>query len=53
MHREYEVDKLSILDVSATLDTGTKINIETQLNNNQDLLKCTLYHWSRLYTSQL
>lgn len=28
LNREREEDKLSILDVSATLDTGTKLNIE-------------------------
>lgn len=53
LHREHEEDKLSILDVSATLDTGTKINIEIQLNNNHDLLKRSLYYWSKLYASQL
>ncbi|WP_445291671.1 PD-(D/E)XK nuclease family transposase, partial [Bacillus cereus] len=36
LHREHEDDKLSILDVSATLDTGTKVNVEIQLNNNHD-----------------
>ncbi|MBG9830950.1 Rpn family recombination-promoting nuclease/putative transposase [Bacillus wiedmannii] len=28
LHREYEEDKLSILDISATLNTGTKVNVE-------------------------
>nr|WP_257143200.1 Rpn family recombination-promoting nuclease/putative transposase [Bacillus cereus] len=46
-------DKLSILDVSATLDTGTKLNIEIQMNNHHDILKRSLYYWSRLYASQL
>ena len=53
LHREYEEDKLSILDVSATLDTGTKVNVEIQLNNNHDMVKRSLYYWGRLYTSQL
>lgn len=53
LHREHEDDKLSILDVSATLDTGTKINIEIQLNNNHDILKRSLFYWSKLYSSQL
>lgn len=30
LHREHEEDKLSILDISATLDTGTKVNVEIQ-----------------------
>ncbi|MDC2867939.1 Rpn family recombination-promoting nuclease/putative transposase [Bacillus sp. BP-3] len=53
LHREHEDDKLSILDVSATLDIGTKINIEIQLNNNHDILKRSLFYWSKLYSSQL
>ncbi|MBC6975135.1 MULTISPECIES: Rpn family recombination-promoting nuclease/putative transposase [Bacillus] len=53
LHREHEEDKLSILDVSATLDTGTKINIEIQLNNTHDMIKRSLYYWGKLYTSQL
>ncbi|KLA26058.1 hypothetical protein B4080_3697 [Bacillus cereus] len=28
LDREHEEDKLSILDISATLDTGTKVNVE-------------------------
>lgn len=53
LHREHEDDKLSILDVSATLDTGTKVNVEIQLNNNHDMIKRSLYYWGKLYTSQL
>ncbi|MED1266333.1 Rpn family recombination-promoting nuclease/putative transposase [Bacillus mycoides] len=53
LHREYEEDKLSILDISATLNTGTKINVEIQLNNNHDMIKRSLYYWGKLYTSQL
>lgn len=52
LHREHKNDKLSILDVSATIDTGTKINIEIQLNNNHDILKRSLFYWSKLYSSQ-
>ncbi|PEF30471.1 ATPase [Bacillus thuringiensis] len=53
LHREYEEDKLSILDISATLNTGIKVNVEIQLNNNHDMVKRSLYYWGRLYTSQL
>ncbi|MEY8349969.1 Rpn family recombination-promoting nuclease/putative transposase [Bacillus cereus] len=42
-----------MLDVSATLDTGTKVNVEIQLNNNHDMIKRSLYYWGKLYTSQL
>ncbi|GAB6457544.1 Rpn family recombination-promoting nuclease/putative transposase [Bacillus cereus] len=53
LHREHANDKLSILDISATLDTGTKVNVEIQLNNNHDMMKRSLYYWGKLYTSQL
>jgi predicted transposase/invertase (TIGR01784 family) len=53
MHREYEKDKLSILDVLATLDDETQIVIEIQLNDQNDFLKRSLYYWSRLYASQM
>lgn len=53
LYREYEDDKLSILDVSATLNTEIKINIEIQLNNTHDMIKRSLYYWGKLYTSQL
>ncbi|WP_142314258.1 Rpn family recombination-promoting nuclease/putative transposase, partial [Bacillus wiedmannii] len=53
MHREYEKDKLSILDVLATLDDKTQIAIEIQLNDQNDFLKRSLYYWSRLYASQM
>ncbi|MEC2921512.1 Rpn family recombination-promoting nuclease/putative transposase [Bacillus tropicus] len=53
LHREHANDKLSILDISATLDTGTKVNVEIQLNNNHDMMKRSLYYLGKLYTSQL
>ncbi|PFT73635.1 ATPase, partial [Bacillus thuringiensis] len=33
LHKEYEEDKLSILDILATLQDGTKVNVEIQLRN--------------------
>ncbi|PGA90466.1 Rpn family recombination-promoting nuclease/putative transposase [Bacillus toyonensis] len=53
LHKEYEEDKLSILDILATLNDGTKVNIEIQLRNTQEIVKRSLYYWSKLYTSQL
>ncbi|PEZ41801.1 ATPase [Bacillus thuringiensis] len=53
MHREYEKDKLSILDVLATLDDDSQIAIEIQLSDQNDFLKRSLYYWSRLYASQM
>jgi predicted transposase/invertase (TIGR01784 family) len=53
LQREYEKDKLSILDVLATLDDETQIAIEIQLNDQMIFLKRSLYYWSRLYASQM
>ncbi|MGH1232933.1 Rpn family recombination-promoting nuclease/putative transposase [Bacillus toyonensis] len=53
LHKEYEEDKLSILDILATLQDGTKVNVEIQLKNTQEIVKRSLYYWSKLYTSQL
>uniref|UniRef100_UPI00402A90C6 Rpn family recombination-promoting nuclease/putative transposase n=1 Tax=Bacillus sp. DX2.2 TaxID=3073452 RepID=UPI00402A90C6 len=53
LHKAYEDDKLSILDLLATLDNGTQINVEIQLRNTHDMIKRSLYYWSKLYTSQM
>ncbi|MBT2577518.1 Rpn family recombination-promoting nuclease/putative transposase [Bacillus sp. ISL-8] len=53
LHRQYEKDKLSILDVLATLNDETQVSIEIQLNDQHDFLKRSLYYWSRLYASQM
>jgi predicted transposase/invertase (TIGR01784 family) len=53
LHKAYEDDKLSILDLVATLDNGTQVNIEIQLRNTHDMIKRSLYYWSKLYTSQM
>ncbi|PHC35977.1 ATPase [Bacillus toyonensis] len=47
LHKEYEEDKLSILDILATLQDETKVNVEIQLRNTQEIVKRSLY------TSQL
>ncbi|WP_257156150.1 Rpn family recombination-promoting nuclease/putative transposase, partial [Bacillus thuringiensis] len=36
-----------------TLQDETKVNIEIQLRNTQEIVKRSLYYWSKLYTSQL
>ncbi|MDF2052864.1 Rpn family recombination-promoting nuclease/putative transposase [Priestia megaterium] len=53
LHKAYEDDKLSILDLLATLSNGTQVNIEIQLRNTHDMVKRSLYYWSKLYTSQM
>ncbi|MGG2936734.1 Rpn family recombination-promoting nuclease/putative transposase [Bacillus pacificus] len=53
IHKEYKEDKLSIMDVRATLGTGEHVNIEIQLANKHDMQKRSLYYWSKLYASQM
>ncbi|HDR4948981.1 TPA: PD-(D/E)XK nuclease family transposase [Bacillus cereus] len=53
LHKEYKEDKLSIMDVRATLGTGEFVNIEIQIANKHDIQKRSLYYWSKLYASQM
>lgn len=46
-------DKFSRLDVKATTNKGEKINIEIQLKNEYNMIKRSLYYWSKLYEEQL
>jgi len=46
-------DKFSRLDVKAITSTGEHINIEIQLKNEYNMIKRSLYYWSRLYSEQL
>lgn len=42
-------DKLGILDLKATLQSGEKVNIEVQQLNQYNMIKRTLFYWSKLY----
>ena len=46
-------DKFSRLDVKAITSNGEHINIEIQLKNENNMVKRTLYYWSRMYNEQL
>ena len=46
-------DKKSILDVRATTDDKTQINIEIQINPYKFMDARSLYYWSRLYGAAL
>nr|NNM90420.1 PD-(D/E)XK nuclease family transposase [Bacilli bacterium] len=49
----YLDDKKSILDIHARTEDGTRINIEIQLTNRQDMEKRTLYYWSCIFSDQM
>lgn len=46
-------DKQSRLDIVVKTQTGEHINIEMQLSNQNDMMKRTLFYWSRLFVDQL
>ena len=46
-------DKFSRLDVKAITSNGEQINIEIQLKDEYNMIKRSLYYWSRLYSEQL
>ncbi len=51
--KNFRKDKLSILDIKATSQTGKRFNIEIQISDEADYDKRALYYWARLYTEQL
>lgn len=50
---EHAEDKQSRLDIVVKTQAEEFINVEIQLSNQHDMVKRTLYYWSRLYSSQL
>ena len=51
--KDWEDDKYSRLDIKATANNNTKVNIEIQLKNQYNMKRRTLYYWSKLYESQM
>ena len=47
----FEDDKLSRLDLFGIANDGSRINIEVQLVNLQNMEKRTLYYWAKMYQS--
>ena len=46
-------DKTSILDVRATTDDNTHVNIEVQINPYKFMDVRSLFYWSKLYSAAL
>ena len=53
LNKGYIEDKFSRLDVKATTSSNEIINIEIQLKNEYNMIKRSLYYWSKLYSEQL
>jgi len=51
--KNFKKDKLSILDIKATGESGKRFNIEIQITDEADYDKRALYYWAKLYTEQL
>lgn len=51
--KNFKDDKLSILDIKAEGEDGTKFNIEIQITDEANYDKRALYYWAKLYAEQL
>lgn len=51
--KNFQNDKLSILDIKAKSHAGKYFNIEIQITDEIDYEKRALFYWSKLYTEQL
>ena len=45
--------KSCFLDIQAILEDGTKVNIEVQLRNENNMDRRSLFYWSKLYSESL
>lgn len=50
---QYDEDKQSRLDIVVKIQSGDLINVEMQLSNDNDMMRRTMFYWSRLYSFQL
>lgn len=48
-YKEFEGDKLSVLDIKAKTNSGEIINIEVQVRKEDNYRKRSLYYWSKSY----
>ena len=53
LEKAFIEDKFSRLDVKAETSNNEIINIEIQLKNEYNMIKRSLYYWSKLYEEQL
>ena len=51
--KEFETDKLSILDIKAKDLNGKRFNIEMQVTDANDYDKRALFYWAKTYVEQL
>ncbi|RDY22928.1 Rpn family recombination-promoting nuclease/putative transposase [Romboutsia maritimum] len=51
--KEHIDDKYSRLDIKATTNNKEHINIEIQVKNEYNMVKRSMYYWSKMYESQI
>jgi len=52
-YKEYEADKLSVLDIKAKTEKGERVNIEVQVKPEPDYRKRSLYYWAKTYAETI
>src|SRR5699024_136426 len=50
INQEDSDDKQSRLDLMVITDTDERINVEIQFTNQYDMIKRSIYYWSKMYT---
>lgn len=53
IEKEHIEDKYSRLDIKAVTNKGEHINIEIQVKNEYNMIKRSLYYWSKMFESQI
>ena len=53
IEKEHIEDKYSRLDIKAVTNNNEHINIEIQVKNEYNMIKRSLYYWSKMYEGQL
>ena len=53
LEKDITSDKLGILDVRATLNNNTEVDIEVQVVSQKNIAKRLLFYWSKMYGSEI
>ena len=48
-YKEFEIDKLSVLDIKAETEKNEIINIEVQVRSEENYRRRSLYYWAKTY----
>ncbi len=50
LERDFNDDKLGVLDIRATLNDNVECDIEVQIIDTKDIIERILFYWSKLYS---